>query len=48
MTFKGFAMAVNYGLEKLRFPAPLPVGEQVRMRARLDRVERSRAARRSA
>jgi acyl dehydratase len=39
VTFDGFAMAVNYGLEKLRFPAPLPVGEQVRMRARLDRVE---------
>jgi acyl dehydratase len=28
-----FAMAVNYGLDKLRFPAPLPVGDRVRMRA---------------
>jgi acyl dehydratase len=35
----GFAIAVNYGLEKLRFPAPLPVGDRVRMRTRLDRVE---------
>jgi acyl dehydratase len=35
----GFAMAVNYGLDKLRFPAPLPVGEQVRMRAALDAVD---------
>jgi len=34
-----FAMAVNYGLEKLRFPAPLPVGDRVRMRAHLDRVD---------
>jgi len=35
----GFAMAVNYGLEKLRFPAPLPVGEQVRLRVALDAVD---------
>jgi acyl dehydratase len=34
-----FAIALNYGLERLRFPAPLPVGERVRMRVRLDRVE---------
>jgi acyl dehydratase len=35
----GFAMAVNYGLDKLRFAAPLPVGEQVRMRVLLDAVD---------
>jgi acyl dehydratase len=35
----GYAMAVNYGLDKLRFPAPLPVGEQVRMRVVLDAVD---------
>jgi acyl dehydratase len=35
-----FAFAVNYGLDKLRFPAPLPVGASVRMRVRLDRVDR--------
>jgi acyl dehydratase len=34
----GFAMGVNYGLEKLRFPAPLPVGASVRMRVSLDAV----------
>ena len=34
-----YAMAVNYGLERLRFPAPLPVGDSVRMRVRLDRVD---------
>ena len=32
---EGFAFAVNYGLDKVRFPAPLPVGSRVRMRARL-------------
>ena len=32
-------MAVNYGLDKLRFPAPLPVGDQVRMRVALDAVD---------
>ena len=25
--FQGFAFAVNYGLNRVRFPAPLPVGE---------------------
>jgi acyl dehydratase len=35
----GYGMTVNYGLEKVRFPAPLPVGEQVRMRAALDAVD---------
>jgi acyl dehydratase len=39
LPFDAFALAVNYGLEKLRFPAPLPVGQQVRMRVRLDEVE---------
>jgi acyl dehydratase len=35
----GFAMGVNYGLDRLRFPAPLPVGERVRLRVRLDEVQ---------
>ena len=35
----GFRMGVNYGLDKLRFPAPLPVGEKVRMRATLEQVD---------
>lgn len=35
----GFAMAVNHGLDKLRFAAPLPVGEQARMRVLLDAVD---------
>jgi acyl dehydratase len=35
----GFAMTVNYGLDRLRFPSPLPVGERVRMRVALDAVD---------
>src|SRR5512144_2756840 len=31
----GFAFAVNYGLNRVRFPAPLPVGRRVRMTAKL-------------
>jgi acyl dehydratase len=36
---QGFAFGVNYGYEKVRFPAPLPVGARVRMRATLTSVE---------
>ena len=36
---EGFAFAVNYGLNKVRFPAPLPVGSKVRMSATLANVE---------
>ncbi|MGI9098877.1 MAG: MaoC family dehydratase [Solirubrobacteraceae bacterium] len=32
LRFEGFAFAVNYGLDRVRFPAPLPVGNRVRMR----------------
>ena len=39
VAFEGFAFAVNYGLNKVRFPAPLPVGNRVRMRATLVGVE---------
>lgn len=27
---KGIAMGVNYGMEKVRFPAPVPVGSRIR------------------
>jgi acyl dehydratase len=37
-TFVGFSHALNYGLEKVRFPAPMPVGGRLRMRAQLSRV----------
>ncbi|HWD11187.1 MAG TPA: MaoC family dehydratase [Solirubrobacteraceae bacterium] len=37
--FEGFAFGLNYGLNRVRFPAPLPVGEKVRMRATLKALE---------
>ena len=36
---EGFAFAVNYGLNKVRFPAPLNVESKVRMRAKLAELE---------
>jgi acyl dehydratase len=39
MRFDGFAFAINYGLNRVRFPAPLPVGSRVRLTARLARLE---------
>ncbi len=35
---KGFSMGVNYGLDKLRFPSPVPVGSKVRAGVQLDEV----------
>jgi acyl dehydratase len=32
-------MAVNYGLNKVRFPAPVPVGSKLRLTATLKDVE---------
>jgi acyl dehydratase len=36
---EGFAFGVNYGYDRVRFPAPLPVDSRVRMRATLDSVD---------
>jgi len=36
---RGISMAVNYGLNKVRFPAPVPVGSKIRLAARLAAVE---------
>jgi acyl dehydratase len=36
---RGVAMGVNYGYARVRFPAPLPVGSLLRMRATLSAVE---------
>lgn len=33
--FEGIAFGVNYGLNRVRFPSPMPVGDRVRMRAKL-------------
>jgi len=35
----GIAMGVNYGLNKLRFPSPVPVGSKLRVGATLAEVE---------
>ncbi|WP_320670088.1 MaoC family dehydratase [Patulibacter defluvii] len=34
-----FPMSMNYGLDRLRFVAPLAVGSRIRLRARLDAVD---------
>jgi acyl dehydratase len=39
LTVTDVAMAVNYGLNKVRFPAPVPVGSQLRLTATLKDVE---------
>jgi acyl dehydratase len=39
MQLDGFAFGLNYGLNKVRFPAPLPVGSRVRMTAKLAKLE---------
>ena len=36
---EGVAMGVNYGANKVRFPAPVPVGSNVRIGAQLKAVE---------
>jgi len=36
---QGISMGVNYGCEKVRFPAPVPVGSRVRGRGELMAVE---------
>jgi len=36
---QGVSMGINYGLNKVRFPAPVPVGAKVRLVAQLGAVE---------
>ena len=36
---QGARLSINYGLDKVRFPAPLPAGSRVRGRCTLQRVE---------
>ncbi|MFG1783938.1 MaoC family dehydratase [Rhodococcus oryzae] len=38
IAFDGFAHALNYGYNKVRFTAPLPVGSRLRMRATITAV----------
>ena len=39
MRVDGVAMGINYGLNKLRFPSPVPVGSKLRAGATLSSVE---------
>jgi acyl dehydratase len=39
LTVTDAAMGVNYGLNKVRFPAPVPVGSKIRLTATLKDVE---------
>ena len=38
-SIEGIAFGVNYGYDRVRFPAPLPVNSKVRMRATLSGIE---------
>jgi acyl dehydratase len=35
----GVSMSINYGLDRVRFPSPVRVGQRVRARLKLDRLE---------
>lgn len=39
LVVEGVGMGVNYGLNKVRFPTPVPVGAKIRLGARLASVE---------
>jgi acyl dehydratase len=38
MKVTGFAVGINYGTEKVRFPAPVPVGSRLRARTVVEEV----------
>jgi acyl dehydratase len=40
LTVEGARMRINYGVERVRFTAPVPSGSEVRLRGRLHGVER--------
>ncbi len=39
MALDGFAFAINYGLNRVRFPAPVPVGSRVRATVKLAELD---------
>ena len=39
LEIQGVRMSVNYGLEKARFPSPVPVGSRIRLHGRVDSVD---------
>lgn len=40
MDIRGFSMMINYGLGKVRFPAPVPVGSRIRAGVELTSLDR--------
>jgi acyl dehydratase len=38
-SIEGFAFGLNYGYDRVRFPAPVPVDSRVRMRATLSSID---------
>jgi acyl dehydratase len=40
LTVEGARMGINYGIDKVRFTAPVPVGSKVRVKAKLVSAER--------
>ncbi|AWH95873.1 MaoC family dehydratase [Dietzia psychralcaliphila] len=40
MEIRGFRMMINYGLDKVRFPAPVPVGSRIRAGIQLTSLQR--------
>ncbi|CAL9674151.1 MaoC family dehydratase [Streptomyces sp. NPDC091294] len=39
LEISGISMSVNYGLEKVRFPSPVPVGAKIRLHGTVDSVD---------
>ncbi len=39
LSVQGIRMGINYGLNRVRFPAPVPVGSRIRLAGRLESVE---------
>ena len=39
LTFSGFSMVLNYGLDRVRFPNPVPTGSKLRMTATISKVD---------
>ena len=39
LSVQGIRMGINYGLNRVRFPAPVPVGSRIRLAAKLAGVE---------
>jgi acyl dehydratase len=40
-TIKGLTMGINYGLDRVRFPSPVPVGSSIRAEATLTDVKQT-------